>query len=357
MKGLDNKPLKASNIQELIQHCPQNQIIGDNLIRAWSKINSDKYKKIICSISGGADSDVMLDIIWRCDKDNKVDYVWFDTGLEYEATKKHLKFLENKYNISIKICKAIKPIPVTCKTLGQPFISKNVAEMIDRLQRHNFQWEDEPLDILLKKYCRWDEKKHDYVGCKGAIMWWCNTNQSIQFCINKNKWLKEFMIENPPTFKISKKCCIYAKERVAQNLISMDGYDLNIFGVRKSEGGIRSTAYKSCFDENLQGSDNYRPLFWYKNEDRKDYEVAYFIEHSKCYTEYGLQRTGCAGCPYGRDFEFELQVIEQYEPKLFIAVNNIFGESYEYTRQYRNFCKKKNEELKALKHNKFANEK
>ena len=37
----------------------------------------------------------MLDIVWRCDKDNKVDYVWFDTGLEYQATKDHLKYLEN----------------------------------------------------------------------------------------------------------------------------------------------------------------------------------------------------------------------------------------------------------------------
>ena len=53
---------------------------------------------------------------------------------------------------------------------------------------------------------------------------------------------------------------------------------------------------------------------------------------------YGLKRTGCAGCPFGRDFEFELQVIEKYEPKLFKAVNNIFGQSYEYTRAYRSFC-------------------
>ena len=94
---------KANTIEELLQDCPVNSIIGDNLIRAWSKINSPKYKKIVCSISGGSDSDVMLDIIWRCDKDNKVDYVWFDTGLEYQATKEHLKYLENKYNIKIKL--------------------------------------------------------------------------------------------------------------------------------------------------------------------------------------------------------------------------------------------------------------
>ena len=60
----------------------------------------------------------MLDIVWRCDKNNKVEYVWFDTGLEYQATKDHLKYLENKYGIDIKVHRAIKPIPSTCKQYG-----------------------------------------------------------------------------------------------------------------------------------------------------------------------------------------------------------------------------------------------
>ena len=54
---------KANTIEELLQDCPVNSIIGDNLIRAWSKINSHKYLYILCSISGGSDSDDMLDIV------------------------------------------------------------------------------------------------------------------------------------------------------------------------------------------------------------------------------------------------------------------------------------------------------
>ena len=177
---------KANTIEELLQDCPVNSIIGDNLIRAWSKINSHKYKKIVCSISGGSDSDVMLDIVWRCDKDNKVDYVWFDTGLEYQATKEHLKYLENKYNIKIKPYKAIKPIPLSCKQYGQPFINKQAAEYIDRLQRHSFKWEDKSFDELYKEYPK----------CKAALLWWCNLKKSNAFNIANNKWLKEFIIEN-----------------------------------------------------------------------------------------------------------------------------------------------------------------
>ena len=333
---------KPENVFSLIDNCPVNKTIGDNLIRAWSIINNDKYEKIVCAVSGGADSDVMLDICYKCDKDNKIDYVWFDTGLEYQATKDHLKLLEEKYDIKINPYKALIPIPTSCKNYGQPFISKNTSEMIDRLQRHEFQWEDEPLDVLLERYCKWNEKKQDWVGCKGAIMWWCNANKSIQFNIDYNKYLKEFMIQNPPQFKISSKCCKYAKKDVLHKLVATEGYDLNIFGVRRAEGGIRSASYKNCFDE-ADKYDNYRPLFWYTNDDKEEYEKHYDIVHSKCYTEYGLKRTGCAGCPFGKNFEKELEVIKEYEPKLFKAVNNIFGDSYEYTRRYKKFL----EEMKS----------
>lgn len=332
---------KANSIEELLKSCPKNQIIGDNLVRAWSKINSDKYETILCSISGGSDSDEMLDIVWKCDKDDKVVYIWFDTGLEYQATKEHLKYLEEKYDIQIYPYKAIKPIPLTCKQYGQPFLSKQVSEFMQRLQRHNFQWEDEDFDTLYERY----------PNCKSALEWWCCTKKSKKLSIEQNKWLKEFIIENPPTFKISNKCCQYAKKDVAHKILREghygQKYDLQIVGIRKAEGGARSTAYKSCFDETETGCDNYRPLFWYKDSDKQDYDEYYEVIHSKCYTEYGLKRTGCAGCPYCRDFEFELQVIEKYEPKLFKAVNNIFGDSYEYTRKYREFCKKKEEELNS----------
>ena len=43
------------------------------------------------------------------------------------------------------------------------------------------------------------------------------------------------------------------------------------------------------------------------------------------------------------------EIVKKYEPKLFKAVNNIFADSYEYTRKYREFYKKKNDELKSKK--------
>ena len=61
-------------MDDLLENCPYNSIIGENLIKAWAKINSPLYDKIVCTISGGADSDVVLDIVWRCDISNKVTF-------------------------------------------------------------------------------------------------------------------------------------------------------------------------------------------------------------------------------------------------------------------------------------------
>lgn len=315
-------------LEELIQNAPKNKTIGDNLIRAWSIINNERYKKIICTISGGADSDIVLDICTKVDIDHKIDYVWFDTGLEYQATKDHLKFLEKKYSITIKPYKSKKPIPWTCKHKGLPFINKRASNYIARLQKHNFTFENGSFDDLYSKYPR----------CKSALLWWCNSYENSSLDIKNNKWLKEFLIQNPPSFLISDMCCQYSKKEVLHKAIKEGEYGLNISGIRKHEGGIRAVAYKSCFDEHLDECDNYRPIFWYTDEDKKIYEQHYGIVHSDCYTEYGLKRTGCAGCPFGRDFEEELRVIENYEPKLFKAVNNIFGDSYNYTRKYKEFC-------------------
>lgn len=59
------------------------------------------HQNISCSISGGADSDIMLDIVSRLDTEKKVHYVFFDTGIEMNATLKHLNYLEDRYGIKI----------------------------------------------------------------------------------------------------------------------------------------------------------------------------------------------------------------------------------------------------------------
>lgn len=125
-----------------------------------------------------------------------------------------------------------------------------------------------------------------------------------------------------------------------------------IIGVRKAEGGVRATSYKNCFSEELHGAPQYRPLWWYNNEDKKDYEDYCGIVHSDCYKKYGFKRTGCCCCPYGwvhNELLKELEAIRLNEPKLYKAVNNVFKDSYEYTRQYLQFRKEMKDKEKGRK--------
>lgn len=327
----------------MINHGVKNETIRDNYIKAHHIINDDKYKTILCSISGGADSDIVLDICKRVDKDKKAKYVWFDTGLEYQATKDHLKYLEQKYDIEIERHKAIKPIPSCCKEYGIPFLSKYVSENIGRLMKHGFQWEDDTYENLIKKYPK----------CKSSIGWWTNYydhseiygNKISQFSIRRNKYLKEFLIQNPPDFDISSECCKYAKKKVAQKVVKESQCDLNIVGVRKAEGGIRSIE-KTCYRVRDDEVDLYKPIFWYSDNDKVQYNNAFNIVNSDCYVRYDMKRTGCVGCPYARNFEEELSITKAYEPKLYQACMNIFGKSYEYTRKYREFQKMMKEKEK-----------
>ena len=102
-------------------------------IKGWDKIHgyggensgiklSTLYPKIMVSVSGGADSDIVIDMIERIGYPlSTVHYVFYDTGLEFRATKEHLSFLEEKYGISVIRMRVPIPVPIGCKKYGLPF--------------------------------------------------------------------------------------------------------------------------------------------------------------------------------------------------------------------------------------------
>lgn len=320
---------ELNNYLELISS--NNVNVFDMFCKANSVINNEKYKNVMVAVSGGSDSDILIDLCTKVSNNlEMIKFVWFDTGIEYQATKNHLYFLEEKYNIKIDRVKAITPVPLGVKNYGLPFKSKKISDYIGRLVKHGFKFEDLPFQDLYTKYPK----------CKSALRWWTNDYDCHMLNIDYTRGLKEFLIENPPTFLISDKCCKGAKKDVSKAYIKDNNIDLVITGVRRAEGGVRSVAYKSCFD-NGSSLDNYRPVFWLTDTDKQFYKDTFNIVNSDCYTEYGLKRTGCCGCPYGKNFEKELKIIRLYEPNLYNAVNNIFGQSYEYTRKFLEYRKRK----------------
>lgn len=122
--------------ENIINNAPDNELIRNTMKKADLLLNS--YKNPVCSISGGSDSDVMLDLLEKVRNGRKITYVFFNTGIEYKATLQHLDYLEEKYNIEIVRRRAKLPVPSGCKKYGVPFISKEISDKIERLQKHSF---------------------------------------------------------------------------------------------------------------------------------------------------------------------------------------------------------------------------
>lgn len=336
--------INHDEVRRLVEMTKDYPVIFDTFEMAEHVLS--QHEKIMCSVSGGSDSDVVVDILTKLDPDKQIHYVWFDTGVEYAATKEHLDFLENKYGITIERVRPYKTIPWVVKMWGQPFLSKTVSRNIERLQRNNFQWEDEPYEVLIQKYPK----------CQSPIRWWCNkyTTRSgalrSVFNISNNGRLKDFLIQNPPWFRISAECCDSVKKKTARSVVKQGEYDLEILGVRVFEGGIRKFAYDQCYMRTKKKGDLYLPILWYNDQDKADYCNIFGVTHSRCYTQYGFQRTGCVCCPFSKDVLSELEVIDVHEPKIAVAAKNIFADSYKYTRMWLEFRSRYMEEYIAEKH-------
>lgn len=312
----------AKSMSELLALFPNNTTILDAAIKTEDHITSQAQQggKIMVSISGGSDSDIMLDLFERIGyPDGLVYYAWFDTGMEYQATKRHLLYLEQRYGITIHRHRPKLTVAQACKRYGVPFLSKRNSQHLEALQKHGFDFSAESCEN----------------GYKADAYYWDGDGRTA---VAKMAGLKEFLQASPPDFRISPKCCDYAKKRVAAGVKKQIGATLNCVGMRKSEGGIRSISLKSCFSEGKNGeADSFRPIFWFTDADKAEYEKFCEIRHSDCYTKWDFKRTGCACCPFGSGFEEELEVVQREEPALYNLANKVFGQSYEYTRRYRRF--------------------
>lgn len=163
-----------------------------------------RFQKVMVSVSGGADSDVMLDLLLRVCPREKLTFVFFDTGIEYEATKRHLAELEQKYNIIIERRRATVPVPLGVKKYGVPFLSKEISQKLHILQNNNFDFAADGRKTI-------EELQAKYPKCKAVFKWWCSEEKTRHGIASLYKF-KDFLIAHPPTFKISDDCCTGAKK-------------------------------------------------------------------------------------------------------------------------------------------------
>ena len=309
----------------------------------------NEHPNAICSYSGGADSDIMIHLLENTRRLfglPEIKYVFFNTGLEMQATRDHVRETAEQYGIEIEECRPKINIVRATRKYGIPFVSKIMSAGLEGWQKKGI-----PLSIAGEyetaedKVEKRKELKERSPGCETTINFLCCCNSAgeprpnIQLVINSSRYMRDFIEEYPPDFKISAKCCDYCKKQVAHSI--QKEYDMVITGERRDEGGMRSVPRKDsssmCFAETSEGKYRLRPLYYVSDADKQWYKDFYGIKYSDAYEVYGLTRTGCCGCPISYKAVEDLEKIRPYEPNVVKAAWNIFGKSYEYRRKYNEY--------------------
>lgn len=119
--------------------------------------------------------------------------------------------------------------------------------------------------------------------------------------------------------RVSNKCCLYNKEKPMIEWGKQQDKKC-ITGVRQSESITRRSKYNTCMKKN----GDFTPLFDFTDEMVDLIYKEYQIEIPECYNY--LSRTGCAGCPYGRNVELELSLMPEAQREKAVE---FFHESYD----------------------------
>ncbi|MEG1276270.1 MAG: phosphoadenosine phosphosulfate reductase family protein, partial [Ruthenibacterium sp.] len=186
------------------------------------------YPNAICAYSGGSDSDIMLDLIEEVRDMFKlppVHYCFFNTGLEMEAIKRHVKEVEKKYGVTITEHRPEKNVVQATRKYGLPFISKIMSAGLEGVQKKNI-----PLSIAEEyagaedKFAKRAELRERFPKCESTINFLCGCNTAgeprpdIQLVIGSSKYLLDFIKENPIPFRVSNRCCNYCKKNLAHSV-------------------------------------------------------------------------------------------------------------------------------------------
>lgn len=260
------------------------KIVADS----WLKFLADRFKAKIdtnnyyLAYSGGKDSHLLYWFIKEWLRDENIVVVGVNTGFELPEIRNRI----------MKNCDVVlhPMMHRSCmkKQYGIPCFSKQQDEYIYRYQHGS----------------RSDNTMKAVMG-KNPIF-------------NLNSKARKLLLSGK-LHPVSNKCCLYNKEKPMMQWGKQNNRKA-IIGVRQSESATRKSKYNTCLKKN----GDFSPLYDF-SDDLVDliYET-YKIEIPKCYDF--LSRTGCAGCPYGRNVELELSLLPRLQRKQCIK---FFKESYD----------------------------
>lgn len=181
-----------------------------------------EHPRVMCSYSGGSDSDLLIDLIERVRRMYglpSVKYYFFNTGLEMEATKRHVKEIAEKYGVTIETRRPKMNVVNATRKYGQPFVSKIMSAGLEGWQKKGI-----PLSIA-DEYAEAEDKaakraelKQRYPGCEQTINFLCCCNSAgeprpnIQLVINSSRSCWTSSASTRPPSRSATAAATYAKK-------------------------------------------------------------------------------------------------------------------------------------------------
>lgn len=236
------------------------------------------------SFSGGKDSTVLSHLIDEALPNNQIPRVYINTGIEYKMIVAFVE-RERERDCRIVMIKPTQNIKQILEQYGYPFKSKEHSRKLGEYQKGN-----KPDSI--KNYFRMQESEHR--TCPKCLMY-----------------------QTKPDFKlkVSDQCCYKLKKDVAHRYEEQTDRSIVLTGMMTEEGGQRENL--SCVIKDKDGRvKKFHPLVAVNKEWEEWYIAQRGIKLCELYyPPYNFNRTGCKGCPYSLDLEYQLKVMSVLMPE------------------------------------------
>lgn len=312
--------------------------LNTKIIKAMHRIEQLYFEtdgKCYLSFSGGKDSMVVLALIKMCSDcltipNNAIKAVFCNTRIELDATVEFVEWVKDNYYSNVEVIYPEKTFSYVISEYGKPIKSKMKSDFIDRYQRNG------------------DEKSLSFQYMIGVG----ENGKTYSKTKIANKDLH--IISDDFDIKISNKCCEFLKKKPFSNYNKQNDIKGYLLGIRMDEGGARQlSAEKRLLNGGTvctaqKGNQIVKmPIIDWTDDNIQEFIEYYKIPLSKAYTEYGMTRTGCIGCPFSRHLKEDLEILKEKEPNKYKAcmfwlkdvyiaqnVSLPFDKDYEEERKY-----------------------
>ena len=254
------------------------------------------------AFSGGKDSTVLSFLVDLALPGNKIPRVYSNTGLDYLEIQRFVRQLATE-DERFFIIRPKKDIKKTLEEYGYPFKSKFHSHICDIYSRQ---------------------------GKTGCILKYAEPKANTPHSCPK---VLQDMFNKPLPFKISEKCCYKFKKEPFALYEKESGRHIGLTGMRRAEKGLREQLKCLVFDGDKLH--RFHPLAPVEDDFIewvvKEYNIRLCVLY---YAPYGFKRTGCVGCPYARDLQEELDLLEKLLPNEKVKCEYLWKPVYtEYRRR------------------------